>query len=239
MPDSRTVILFFSHRPEREWENKQFVPRDYGTHQRVAEALYEHSRHAVAESELPVLEVNGAQQRGDTFGARLSNAVAAAFARGYDHVIAVGSDCPRLHEVDWSAVDGRLTNGVSVLGPTPGREGAYLIGLTRDQFDREAFAALPWQSPRLFSALRAHLAQGTEDGPVLIASRGDVNGHTDLVALLRNSRGLPPTLLRRLRAALGAGSSTSRTSRPPTRPHVSGRRSRAPPPPRFVSEPVR
>jgi hypothetical protein len=100
MPGDRTAILFFSHRPGREWQNKWFVRQDYAKNRQVAEAFYEHARQAATDSDFPVLEVNGPQQRGDTFGARLANAFADAFAAGYDRVIAVGNDCPTLHEVD-------------------------------------------------------------------------------------------------------------------------------------------
>jgi len=116
---SHTAILFFSHRPEREWQNKQFVRQDYTKNRQVAEAFYEHTRQAVEESAFPVLDVNGAQQRGDDFGTRLANAFTDAFAQGYERVIAVGSDCPRLHEVDWQAAAGRLCAGVPVMGPRP------------------------------------------------------------------------------------------------------------------------
>jgi glycosyltransferase A (GT-A) superfamily protein (DUF2064 family) len=228
---SHTAILFFSHRPEREWQNKWFVRQDYTKNRQVAEAFYQHTRQAVAESGLPVLEINGAQQRGDDFGTRLANAFADAFAQGYERVIAVGSDCPRLHEVNWEAVTERLDEGTPVLGPTPGREGTYLIGLRRSQFDRAAFAALPWTSPALFSALVRHLSARTGDAPALLAPRDDVNGHEDLIALTR-SRAVPAaTLVAVLRSILGAPERTVRPEKRTSESHFCGRRSRAPPSP--------
>lgn len=237
-PGKQTAILFFSHRPEREWQNKQFVRDDYATHRRVAGAFYEHSRRAAHGSGLPVLEVHGPQQRGDRFGVRLANAFADAFAQGYDRVIAVGSDCPRLHEVDWAAVVDQLADGTPVLGPTPDHDGVYLIGLTRTQFERDTFAALPWKTPALFAALEDHLADLTERAPTLLAARGDVNDHGDLVALLRSGEELPDALCARLRAALGAATPTTRTHSLASRRHVVGRRSRAPPASPSVSRPA-
>jgi len=229
MPGDRTAILFFSHRPEREWQNKWFVQQDYATSQQVAEAFYEHAREAVAESDFPVLEVTGAQQRGDSFGARLANAMADAFAAGYDRVIAVGSDCPTLHEVDWNAVAERLNGGTSVLGPNPDGEGTYLIGLTRAQFERGRFAALPWKTSRLFEALRCHLAETAETGPVLLAPRDDVNGHADLRRLLRRPPSHASPLIARLRQVLGDVQRPARPDRNPTVRPALTRRSRAPP----------
>ena len=226
-PGPDTAILFFSRRPEREGLNKQLVGQDYAQSRRVAAAFYDHARRAVADSGLPVIEVNSAQQRGRNFGVRLANAVADAFAAGYEHVIAVGNDCPTLHEVDWAAVTEQLEAGRPVLGPTSGHDGAYLIGLSRDQFEHAAFAALPWTTDRLFPALHRHLVAASGAAPVRLAVRDDVNEPAELRALLRRNRA--GVLAARLRRVLG---STHRTSHVParstTRP-VLERRSRAPP----------
>jgi len=228
-PDDHTAVLFFSHRPEREWQNKQFVRRDLKKHRAVAETLYRHSLRAARSSGYPVLEMTDARQRGTGFGARFANAVADAFAQGYERVIAVGSDCPRLHEVSWDDVAAHLSDDTPVLGPTPGRDGTYLIGLTRDQFDREAFEALPWTTSALFPALRRYLRRRAGTAPACLAARDDVNGHTDLMALVRRRAALPAELRDRLRRVLGMGieGGVFRTARPrrPGRSH----RSRAPP----------
>lgn len=229
MPENRTAILFFSHRPEREWQNKWFVRQDYAKNRQVAEAFYEHTREAVAQSSFPVLEVTDAQQRGDSFGARLTNAFADAFAAGYDRVIAVGSDCPTLHEVDWTAVANRLAEGTPVLGPTPNEEGTYLIGLTRSQFKHEAFTALPWKSSTLFAALRRHLTETAGAAPVLLAPRDDVNGPEDLRRLLRRPPSQSGALITRLRRVLGDLRCANQTERRQTTRPVLTRRSRAPP----------
>jgi hypothetical protein len=235
MPGDRTAILFFSHRPGREWQNKWFVRQDYAKNRQVAEAFYEHARQAATDSDFPVLEVNGPQQRGDTFGARLANAFADAFAAGYDRVIAVGNDCPTLHEVDWRAVADRLGEGAPVLGPTSDEEGAYLIGMTRAQFDRAAFAELPWKSPALLPALRHHLSSEAGTAPVVLAARDDVNGHGELLSLLHRPPSRPGILVTRLRRALEPSDRTPYTEqRSATRP-VLERRSRAPPVGRAVA----
>lgn len=205
MPRSSTAILLFSHRPDREWANKQLVPDDYATSRRVAQVLHTHTQQAIARSGHPVIAVHGDRQRGATFGARLANAFADAFAAGYDRVIAVGSDCPRLHEVDWPAVTAHLANGQPVLGPTPGG-GTYLIGLTRAHFHAASFAAsfaaLPWQSARLAAALDAHL-RAVQAPAVCLQYRHDVNTVRDLVALLRAPRPSARALVICLRHALG------------------------------------
>lgn len=150
-----------------------------------------------------MLEINGTQQRGRGFGRRLANALADAFAEGYDHLIVVGSDCPRLDEVDWQAVSDNVESGVPVLGPTPDREGTYLIGVSRAHFEREDFAALPWKSTSLLPALARYLRARAERIPARLDARADVNDHEDLVALLRCCPSLLNGLLARLRVLLG------------------------------------
>ena len=221
--------MFFSHRPEREWPNKQFVRHDVTKHRRVAEAFYEHSLRAARGSEFPVLEMTDRRQRGTGFGPRFANAVADAFAQGYDRVIAVGSDCPRLHEVDWAGVETQLAEGAPVLGPTPDRDGTYLIGLRREHFEKATFEALPWTTPALFSALAQHLERQSGRAPVLLTPRGDVNGHRDLLALVRRRSGRSIAFLRQIQKILGRHRSV-RTERPAQTQHRGlSRRSRAPP----------
>jgi len=172
------------------------------------------------------------RQRGAGFGERLTNALTDAFAEGYERVIVVGSDCPRLHEVDWQHVDDRLAAGHPVLGPTPSRNGTYLIGLTRKQFDADAFAALPWQTPHLFGVLAAHLADRAEASPVLLQPRTDVNGLADLLSLLRSGQAhFPHDLTTRLRRVLGAHVATEFTSVCHRRSSLRRIRSRGPPHP--------
>lgn len=224
----------FSHRPEREWQNKQLVRQDYAKSCQVADALYRHSLESAEQSGFPVLEVNEDRQRGDRFGTRLANAFADAFAQGYDHVIAVGSDCPRLHEVDWSRVADRLAQGTPVLGPTPGHDGTYLIGLSRTHFNRASFARLPWQSPALLSALDRYLSEEQGAAPVWLAPRDDVNGHRDLVSLVGAHSAQAAALVSTLREVLGPSVHTNWRTPLRSARVATPSRSRAPPSPRPV-----
>lgn len=179
------------------------MQNDYSKNRQVAEELYRCTWTAVDESDLPVREITDSQQRGNGFGTRLANAFADVFAEGFEHVIAVGSDCPQLGEVEWSRVDDHLREGGSVVGPTPREEGAYLIGMTRSQFDRQKFAALPWKSDSLFSALVEQLEESHGQHPVVLDVRDDINGHEELVRLLRSEADCLHTVVERLRRVLG------------------------------------
>lgn len=224
-----TAILFFSHRPEREWQNKWFVQGDYAKNRRVAEEFYRRARSAVDESGYPVREIGGSEQRGEDFGARLANALADVFAEGYDRIIAVGGDCPRLGEVDWSHVADRLADGQPVLGPTPGEEGAYLIGLSRSQFEQESFSSLPWKSRSLFGALREHLREESGQQPHLLDVRDDINGHDELLRLLEaNPRGLRSFVVG-LEAIVGARFQSGEVHASRSRARPRAPRTRSPP----------
>jgi hypothetical protein len=205
------------------------VPHDVTTHRRVASAFYDHALRAVRDSGYPVIEMTDARQRGTGFGARFANAVADAFAQGYDQVLAVGSDCPRLHEVDWAAAAARLEEDTPVVGPTPDRDGTYLIGLTREQFDHSAFAALPWTTDALLPALEQYLRRRADTAPALLAPRDDVNGHADLLAVLAPTTAAPTALVAMLRRLLGASRLPSAPRPPRSRRRGRCHRSRAPP----------
>ncbi|WP_181149360.1 DUF2064 domain-containing protein [Salinibacter sp. 10B] len=228
-PPAHTALLFFSHRPEREWQNKRFVRQDLAKHREVATTFYQHARRAVMSSDLPVLEATDAHQRGEDFGSRLSNAVADAFEEGYEQVIVVGSDCPTLHEVHWTAVAEQLATGTPVLGPTADDEGTYLIGLRREHFDQESFETLPWQSSTLLSDLTQHLTERAGTPPARLSARNDVNGHQELLSLLRGSTPLPPILAAQLRRVLGRNGRGRHLEEATAARRVSCRRSRAPP----------
>ena len=110
------------------------------------------------------------------------------FARGYQHVISVGNDTLSLSPADLiSAVNG-LQAGRAVVGPSTDG-GAYLIGLTRDQFAADAFAGLRWESPHVLDDLASYLAQ-QQAGVTYLAERRDIDTPADFSALLS---GLPRT----------------------------------------------
>ncbi len=130
--------------------------------------------------------------------------MAEAFAQGFERVIAVGGDCPWLHEVNWTLVEKRLSGG-PVVGPTTDGQGAYLIGMRRSDFDADAFAVLPWQTPKLLPALLTHLSLRADQGTTLLRFYQDINSEHHLLALLQRTSkvGVLGLLIARLYAILG------------------------------------
>lgn len=94
------------------------------------------------------------QGEGD-LGRKLQLAFAEAFARGEDHVVVVGSDCPslRAHHLR-QALDALQTADV-VIGPASDG-GYYLIGVSRRRQDALAglFGEIPWGSSDVLAQTR-------------------------------------------------------------------------------------
>jgi len=117
------------------------------------------------------------QVAGD-LGARMSHAVAAAFAEQAAPVVVLGADVPHV-PVCCIEVAAAVAPGRVVLGPAEDG-GYYLVALARPA--PELFAAVPWGGPGVLEATRANarrLGLATE----LLAPTFDVDESDDLVRL--------------------------------------------------------
>lgn len=92
-------------------------------------------------------------QRGGCFAERLANAFADARALGYEEIVAVPTDVPRLGRRQLAAAFRRLAAASVVLGPSPDG-GAYLVGCRSDPSD--LFSGVCWQTSRAFADLAAN-----------------------------------------------------------------------------------
>lgn len=125
---------------------------------RVASALLQQAEQASARLGIPVFRSTEKEQRGDTFGQRLANAMADVYALGVDRLIVIGGDCSSVRTAHLRAAALKLQTGDNVLGPDR-RGGVWLIGLQRVDFDPVLLAALPWETGQLYQALLATLPQ--------------------------------------------------------------------------------
>src|SRR6185436_5215285 len=73
-------------------------------------------------------------QRGRTFGERLRHAFADVRALGYERIVSVPIDCPRLGTAELASAFAHLDEGRPVLGPSPDG-GVYLLGVAGDGGD--------------------------------------------------------------------------------------------------------
>lgn len=88
-------------------------------------------------------ESNFLAQTGNNLGQRMANAFHAAFLRGYQRAVLIGSDLPDLpSSMVFDALD-QLEKFDAVIGPCEDG-GYYLIGFCRDAFCPEIFLNIPW-----------------------------------------------------------------------------------------------
>ena len=147
---------------------------------------------------LPVIHSSEREQVGATFGERLGNACAAAFAQGYAHLVVVGGDCPGLRGAHLLEAAARLESGSGVLGRDL-RGGVYLMGVSARGFDPARLAALPYGAPVLATAFQAYLTAQHRAAPIELETLGDVHARADL---LREVGHLRAALLQRIARSL-------------------------------------
>ncbi|NEN23544.1 DUF2064 domain-containing protein [Cryomorpha ignava] len=182
--NNKIALLFFSRNAKEESRKKTwFASANRQGNTAVASALIDQSSDFLKNAGLPVFHFHEGNQRGKNFGERFANAYQDVFDRGYSGVIAIGNDSPEIVNIDLQKVSRDLLSGKTVLGASI-RGGTYLIGLTRESFDKSEFQNLPWQSGRLFSALRELI--GKDQSPNILETLRDINSLNDLKILLKD-----------------------------------------------------
>lgn len=97
-----------------------------------------------------------ARQRGPDLGARLAEAFDELFARGYDRVVLVGSDCPYVTpDLLLRGLDA-LRDADTVFGPA--EDGGYWLVGQRPPA-RDLFRDIPWSTDAVWDVTRRRLAQ--------------------------------------------------------------------------------
>ncbi len=140
---------------------------------------------------LPVIVIDSEHQKGDNFGQKLSNAFSEVFSRGYENVIAIGTDCPRLNTGTILYAYSQLQRSPLIIGPDL-RGGTYLIALNKKAFIQHQFEKLVWQSYQLCDNIKNYASELVVDITIL-QRLGDFHQHvsiyntTGLVALLNDS----------------------------------------------------
>lgn len=133
----------------------------------IAQQLIDHTLRTVRRTGLPVYQAQ--QQKGSSFGERLANAVEEVFAQDHQQLIIVGNDSPGLNARMLQKATRALQEQSMVIGPaTDG--GSYLIGLSRESYQRAAFVQLAWETSRLCADLLAYgtaLGQSVDQLPLL------------------------------------------------------------------------
>lgn len=124
--------------------------------------------------------VNVIDQVGNDLGARMDQAFAALFKRGYSHVLIIGTDVPTLPLDYFKQALTLLDSHDLVLGPALDG-GYYLIGLKR--MAPELFATIPWSTDQVLTRTQEKAATFGLKMALLEPWR-DVDTVADLQALI-------------------------------------------------------
>jgi rSAM/selenodomain-associated transferase 1 len=124
-------------------------------------------------------------QQGKDLGERLEWAFQFAFSRGYQRVIALGSDIPDLSSSILNRAFEALRTNDAVIGSSPDG-GYYLIGFQATSFSSTVFTDIPWSSDTVFSQTCAKLRKIGRNVHFL-PPWSDVDTVIDLQTLLRRN----------------------------------------------------
>lgn len=184
--ESNIALIYFSRRAYAESRKKSWFPnKAYDSNRAIASSLILQTSGRVRESGLPIFHYHEGNQKGATFGERLANAYQDVFNLGYQGAIAIGNDTPEIADIKWAEVSNQLQSGKCVIGPSL-RGGAYLIGITAEVFNKQAFQKLPWQTNKLFTAL-TRFCTNRQHNPYVLKRLRDINSYYDLQRLVKNS----------------------------------------------------
>lgn len=122
-------------------------------------------------------------QVGENLGVRMKHAFETMFARGYQHVLIVGTDVPSLPLEHYQQALALLDTHDLVLGPALDG-GYYLIGLNKPM--PALFENIPWSTDRVLSLTREK-ADGLGIRTALLSPWRDIDTIDDLKALIEAS----------------------------------------------------
>ncbi|MFK7905151.1 MAG: DUF2064 domain-containing protein [Chitinophagales bacterium] len=203
---AHTALLFFSRTAADEATVKTFsqhIGKKGNT--TISQYLIKQSLATLQKTNLPVLSSCSSAQTGDSFGERLANAIESVYAKGYQKVIVIGNDCPSISADLLLEVSQELENERLILGPSTDG-GVYLIGITKNAYNRQKFIALPWQESNLQSEWQNYANQVSTKINWL-QSHFDIDNTTDFKRLIKT---LPfHSLLRKQCISILASAQTS------------------------------
>lgn len=152
-----TAILIFARTAQAESCAKRLHANSH-VNQKIHAALLSKTLSVVKACGKPYFFIDEHAQNGHTFGQRLADAFAQVFAKGYQQVLAIGSDCVALNNKDLKAACQLLSQNNAVVGPDS-NHGLYLLGLNLKNFNPERLANLNWQRQNILGDLTQYFTQ--------------------------------------------------------------------------------
>lgn len=191
----KTAILVFANSSQEEVKHKPIANGE-----KLFESLTSKTLDTVAKSKLPYFRFSEAQQTGNTFGERFTNAIQSIFNKGFEQVITIGNDSPQLTVSHILEAEKQLNNNNFVLGPSTDG-GFYLMGMKKVQFNASAFQKLDWQTATLSKQL-LRLVTTAQVSVVRLETLFDIDTVRDIKSIITYAYQLPETILKVLLAIL-------------------------------------
>lgn len=152
---TKTAIILFADLPDFEVRAKSFCDFSSKKATQKVSAILTHHFHKLAKTTTATtFLIDTFQQKGNSFGEKITNAFAYIYAKGFENVICIGNDCPDLDLQSLQNSIKQVEAGNIVLGPTFDG-GAYLIGIPKHKFSQQSFLQIKWQSKQTFQGLKS------------------------------------------------------------------------------------
>lgn len=181
--DNNTALLLFSHTAGQESLHKTFLNRHIKKcNKRIAQALIDRSTRIALQTKLPFFLFDEQLQRGTCFGERLANAMDDVFEKGFEKIIVIGNDCPSLSADLISKAAVEIKKNDVLLAPTA-KGGVYLLGISRQLFEKSLFERINWQTSTVFENMIQY-AEEKSSSTFFFPCLNDINSYTDLVTSL-------------------------------------------------------
>lgn len=181
MNNQNTAILFFSRTAKTEAMVKPLA-RGKRASESIAEFTIQTICSIAKQTDIPLFVITEKDQRGSTFGERFAHAFEDIYQQGFEKVIAIGNDCLTISVKDILHAAKHIEANKSVIGPSPDG-GAYLIGIHKSAFQKQAFCDIYWQSAFTLSNLKDYFEEQKCD-TILLSEKADIDTISDWSTVL-------------------------------------------------------
>lgn len=173
-----TAILIFTQEVSKDVSRKNLTPtKNTGVNHLIFNQLNNFVGRTAASSNLSVFYSNQLiEDSNSCFGKQLSASIQAVFRKGFEKVICVGNDCPALSKIQILDAAEKLKLANSVVGPDQ-RGGVYLLGVSKNSFNAEAFENIAWQSGMM---LGSYLKQFADQNISFLETLADIHTFEEL-----------------------------------------------------------
>ena len=183
-PSNDTALLIFTRSAKAEAASKNFLSQKATkANKKIAEFLIKRTIETASASGLPYIIFTEAEQKGSSFGEKLSGAVQSVFEQGFQKLIVIGNDCLQLQPANIQEACILLQTNNTVLAPTR-KGGVCLIGITKETFNQTDFENVDWQTVTVYNEL-LHISSQNKLSVASLQLLDDVSDVTDLKKQIR------------------------------------------------------